>query len=143
MTAEMLRSDDPCAIALTLTPALPSALKNFPAMPSRSIMPSPTIATMQQLSLQVNRLHFASLYLREERFLDCFLCELGLRTRHGEADRMFRTRLRDHHDRDLDSSQCAEKFMGHAGDADHAGAFDVDESHVFDRGKSFDRNVGW
>src|SRR5829696_2307324 len=43
-------------------------------------------------------LHLASLYLREECFLDGFLREVRLRTRHGETDRMFRARLRDHHD---------------------------------------------
>ena len=48
MTAEMFRSDDPCAIARTLTPALPSAWKNLPAIPVRSIIPSPTMARMQQ-----------------------------------------------------------------------------------------------
>jgi hypothetical protein len=106
-------------------------------MPNRSIIPSPTIATMQQ----IDRLHFASLYFREERFLDSFSRELRLRTRHGEADGVFGARLRDHHDRDLDSAQCAEEFIGHAGDAHHPGAFDVYEGHVFDRGESLDRHV--
>ena len=52
MTAEIFRSDDPCAIARTLMPALLSAPKQLPAIPSRSIMPSPTIAMMQQPSVR-------------------------------------------------------------------------------------------
>ena len=143
MTAEMFRSDDPCAIALTLTPALPSALKNFPAMPSRSIMPSPTIATMQQLSRQIYRLNLSSLHLGKKRLFNSFLCEFCLGTRNRETDRMFRARLRDHDDRNIDRSQRAEQFMGHARNADHAGAFNVYQRHVFDRGKTLDRHVRW
>ena len=97
---------------------------------------------MQQPSLQVDCLNFAALHLREERLLDRFLCELRLRPRNGEADRMFGARLRDHDDRDINRSQCAEEFMGHAGNADHPGALHIYQRHVFDRGESLDRHVG-
>src|SRR6056297_157068 len=47
-TAEMILSEDPCEMASTLTPALPRALKNFPAAPLVLLMPSPTAAMMEQ-----------------------------------------------------------------------------------------------
>ena len=46
MTAEMLRSDEPCAMARTLMPALPSAPKNVAATPAVCAMSSPTAARM-------------------------------------------------------------------------------------------------
>src|SRR6476660_8109644 len=48
MTAEMLRSDAPCAIARTLMPAAPSVPKNLPALPGMPAMSSPTTAMIAQ-----------------------------------------------------------------------------------------------
>ncbi len=48
MTAEMLRSEAPCAIARTLMPALPSVPKNRPALPGMPAMSSPTTAMIAQ-----------------------------------------------------------------------------------------------
>ncbi len=42
---EMLRSDEPCAIATTLMPPVESAEKTRAAMPGAPAMPSPTTAT--------------------------------------------------------------------------------------------------
>ena len=46
ITAEIFLSDEPCAIARTLTPFLPKAANIFPLMPEWFFMLSPTIATM-------------------------------------------------------------------------------------------------
>mmetsp|Transcript_87832 Transcript_87832/g.273002 ORF Transcript_87832/g.273002 Transcript_87832/m.273002 type:complete len:320 (-) Transcript_87832:184-1143(-) len=46
MTAEMLRSEDPWAMAITLTFDLPMALKKRALMPGRHFMPSPITAMM-------------------------------------------------------------------------------------------------
>mmetsp|Transcript_117876 Transcript_117876/g.328343 ORF Transcript_117876/g.328343 Transcript_117876/m.328343 type:complete len:357 (+) Transcript_117876:884-1954(+) len=46
MTADMLRSDEPCAMAITLTWALPNELKKRPPMPGLLFMPSPMTAMM-------------------------------------------------------------------------------------------------
>src|SRR6185369_9294683 len=62
---------------------------------------------------QIDRLHLAALYFSVERLLNSLARELRLRTRNREADRMFRTRLRDHDDRHIDRAQRAEEFMGH------------------------------
>ncbi len=48
ITAEMLRSEDPCAIATTFTPFLPSALNMRPLVPGLCFMPSPTTATIDK-----------------------------------------------------------------------------------------------
>jgi len=45
MTTEMLRSEAPCAIARTFTPALPRALNTCAETPCAPAMPSPTTAS--------------------------------------------------------------------------------------------------
>mmetsp|Transcript_3956 Transcript_3956/g.10683 ORF Transcript_3956/g.10683 Transcript_3956/m.10683 type:complete len:211 (+) Transcript_3956:917-1549(+) len=49
-TAEMLRSEEPCAMAMTFTLARPRALKKLPPTPVRFFMPSPMTARMLTLS---------------------------------------------------------------------------------------------
>mmetsp|Transcript_17290 Transcript_17290/g.51885 ORF Transcript_17290/g.51885 Transcript_17290/m.51885 type:complete len:346 (-) Transcript_17290:1232-2269(-) len=55
-TAEMLRSEEPCAMAMTFTLARPRALKKLPATPPRFFMPSPMTARMLTLSRLVTRI---------------------------------------------------------------------------------------
>mmetsp|Transcript_103270 Transcript_103270/g.301264 ORF Transcript_103270/g.301264 Transcript_103270/m.301264 type:complete len:328 (+) Transcript_103270:921-1904(+) len=54
-TAEMLRSEEPWAMAMMLTLALPKELKNWPLMPVRLFMPSPTTATILQPARELTR----------------------------------------------------------------------------------------
>ena len=48
ITAEILRSDEPCAMATTFTPFLPSALNIRPLVPGLCFIPSPTTATIDK-----------------------------------------------------------------------------------------------
>jgi hypothetical protein len=48
MTTEMLRSEEPCAMARTLTPARASAPKKLAAIPGVPAIPSPTTARIVQ-----------------------------------------------------------------------------------------------
>mmetsp|Transcript_71675 Transcript_71675/g.213935 ORF Transcript_71675/g.213935 Transcript_71675/m.213935 type:complete len:322 (-) Transcript_71675:1041-2006(-) len=54
-TAEMLRSEEPWAMAITLTFALPMELKKRPLMPGRHFMPSPMTARMLVPPREVTR----------------------------------------------------------------------------------------
>mmetsp|Transcript_40584 Transcript_40584/g.122585 ORF Transcript_40584/g.122585 Transcript_40584/m.122585 type:complete len:300 (-) Transcript_40584:1120-2019(-) len=55
-TAEMFRSEEPCAMAMTFTCARPSALKKRPLMFGRFFMPSPMAARMLQPGTVVTRI---------------------------------------------------------------------------------------
>ena len=56
----------------------------------------------------------------------------GLGFRDRETDGMLGTALRDQDDRNAMIAQCAEQTMRGTGDADHAGAFQVDERNPID-----------
>mmetsp|Transcript_44227 Transcript_44227/g.59960 ORF Transcript_44227/g.59960 Transcript_44227/m.59960 type:complete len:263 (-) Transcript_44227:45-833(-) len=55
-TAEILRSDEPCAIAMMLTWARPRDWKNLPQTPVRFFMPSPMTARMLTFLRAVTRI---------------------------------------------------------------------------------------
>mmetsp|Transcript_90225 Transcript_90225/g.291977 ORF Transcript_90225/g.291977 Transcript_90225/m.291977 type:complete len:319 (+) Transcript_90225:867-1823(+) len=55
-TVEMLRSEEPCAMAMTFTLALPRELRKRPPMPGRLFMPSPMTARMLTPGLEVTRI---------------------------------------------------------------------------------------
>ena len=53
ITAEIFRSLEPCAIAMTFTPFRPKAENILPLEPGKCFMPSPTTATIESLSVNL------------------------------------------------------------------------------------------
>ena len=138
MTAEMFRSDEPCAIARTFTPALPSAPKNVAATPGalRHLVADGGEHAARRHELDL--LDVARADLRVERALGGRARELALRLGHREADRVLRARLRDEHDAHADVAKRAEQSLRDARHADHAGAFDVHERDAVERREALD-----
>ena len=123
----MLRSDAPCAMARTLTAAVPSAPNTLAATPCAPAMPSPTTARMLQPRVDLDALDLALAQLAVERLAHDGFGARRFGFGNGEADRMLGAALRDQDHRDAVLAQRAEQAMRRAGHADHAGAFEVDQ----------------
>ena len=138
MTAEMLRSEAPCAIARTLMPALPKRAEE----PARAAGHAGHVvaddgddgATLRH----PDALHLPFVELDGECALDdgthvvrCFLA-------HGEADRMLGAALRDQHHGHAGIAQRTEQAIGRARYADHSGALEIHERDLVDAADAFD-----
>ena len=137
----MLRSDDPCAIARTFTPALRERREHLRGDARRA---RHAVADDRQDAAAGRDVHVLDLPLLElaaERVPHDGRGPLGLGLRDRETDRMLGARLRDEDDRDAVLAQRAEQALRGAGHADHAGALDVDQRHAVDAGDALDRMV--
>ena len=102
MTTEMLRSDEPCAIARTLTPA-PAERAEDVARRRRACRPCRRRRRRRMLQPGATSTSWIwpSLQLGAERALaPPARARSALRLGHREADRVLGAALRDHHDRD-------------------------------------------
>ena len=141
ITTEMLRSEAPCAIARTLTAAVPSAPNTFAATPCEPAMPSPTTARMLQPGSTSTLWIWPCAQLAVERLAHDGFGARGFRFGNREADRMLGAALRDQDHRDAVIAQRAEQAMRRAGHADHAGAFQVHQRDAIDAGDALDRDL--
>src|SRR5919201_1515272 len=117
-TQEMLSSEEPCAMAMTLTPTQPRAPKRRPATPGVPRMPPPTAVTM------------ATQRPRGGSYL-------APRDDHGDV--ALAGGLRDHEHVHPGGGQGPKAAPRDARHAEHAQALDRDQRQVADRRHRFDR----
>ena len=81
------------------------------------------------------------LLLRLEDRFDCRAGQVGLVFGDGEADRVLRAPLGDHHHRDADLAKRTEQTLTDAGDAHHRASLEIEEGDRTDGGKPLDRRI--
>ena len=139
MTAEMLRSDDPCAIARMLTPAAASAPKTLAAMPGVPAMPSPTTDRMLQ---PPTRSTFWIWPCRSSVSNACrTVRSVSAASASGTAKQIECSELPcEIRITETPSSRSAPNSRSAVpGHADHPGALDVDQRDLLDAGDPLDR----
>ena len=119
-TNEMLRSDEPWAMATMLTPLVSSAVKTRAAMPGRAGHAVADHGNHRQPGPRGDAVDGAGGDLGGEGLAQAGHGAIGLRFRHGEADRAFRRGLEDRRHRQPLGVDRGEGARGDAVHADHA-----------------------
>ena len=141
-TKEMLSSEEPWAMAMTLTRPEARAEKTRAATPGVPAIPRPTTAITATPRRELTPSTRPAADLVAEGALEGGDGAVGLRPGQGEADRALRGGLEDRRDRDPCRVDGGEGARGHAGHAHEALARHGDERLAADRGEGLHRVGG-